>query len=68
MTCLLYLSISLSEVPDFHAVGPHRDRSHRKHWRFFAQHPQGKLWWELLIEVSCVVAFTLDIIFQVRGV
>lgn len=67
LTCLLYLSISLSEVPNFDAVlQAERDDGQSKHWRFFAQHSQGKEWYETLIEVACIVAFAGDIVCQVR--
>jgi hypothetical protein len=56
-------------VPDFgalsHGQPPGRARG-EKRWRFFAEHKLGKVWYELLIESACVVAFAADIVVQVR--
>ena len=61
LTCLLYISISLSEVPDFDAVvGATRDG-------VVGPEKQGKLWYELLLESACIVGFAIDIVIQVRG-
>lgn len=57
-------------MPDFRALEKHYSGSGQgkaKHWRFFAEHPLGKTWYELLIESSCVAAFALDVVIQVRA-
>ncbi len=38
LACLLFLCISLTEVPDFRALDRATDQRGSKHWRFFAEH------------------------------
>lgn len=69
LACLLYLSVSISEVPDFRALEPRatHGRGGAKQWRFFAEHPMGKTWYELTIEAGCVLAFAADLGIQVSA-
>lgn len=69
LACLLYLCISLFETPDFRALEPlpSQDRGGAKPKDRLALTEQrlGKVWYELLIEIVCVVAFAADLRIQV---
>ena len=70
LACLLYLCISLFETPDFRALEslPSQDRGgpKPKDWLALTEQRLGKVWYELLIEIVCVLAFAADLRIQVR--
>ena len=60
VACVMYLSISLTEVPDF---SNRKDQSAREETRRV-----GKQWFELLLDLLCVIVFLVDLVVHCRSV
>ena len=61
VACAMYLSISLTEVPDF---------SRRRDGETLAEEERrvGKQWFEVLLDLLCVLFFVVDLVVQGKGV